>query len=279
LVCENICFCFSDGSATSSSSSSSSLRVVTGSKDRSIRVWDASKGRSLHTIECSKDPVCLAWRPGTATLAVANSNDEVSFVELDGDQVVAKCPRGKRVCDAEINEIVWLPDSAVDGVPQRLAVASGTKSIEIVSYPDLDVLRSLDGHTSTLYCMSVTADGSRMASGAADTFVCLWDSDELYCTGCVGDLSAPPKCISYAGDGEFIAVAHDEPLVTICDGATGESVGVIEAPSEVSVVAWHPKRMVVAYADQGNKEKGEFVIHVTGFVVVADGEQLPSSPR
>eukprot|EP00727_Mastigamoeba_balamuthi_P011662 m51a1_g7118 putative intraflagellar transport protein 122 homolog isoform x2 (1281) ;mRNA; r:111972-117314 len=56
---------------------------------------------------------------------------------------------------------------------QQLVVAAGTRVL-VYDAGDGDIIRTLKGHKSTVYCVAFSSDGKRFASGGADCTIVIW---------------------------------------------------------------------------------------------------------
>ncbi len=83
-------------------------------------------------------------------------------------------------------------------------------------------LLTLDGHSATVMCIELSADGSLIATGSSDRTVKVWSyatGQELFTTEPMG--SGPVFGVAFSPDGQRVAGAGD-PAVVIWDSHTGE---------------------------------------------------------
>lgn len=115
----------------------------------------------------------ICWSPDGQTIAVGNKDDVVTFID-------AKTHRSKaeEQFKFEVNEISWNNDN------NMFFLTNGNGCINILSYPELKPVQSINAHPSNCICIKFDPMGKYFATGSADALVSLWDVDELVCVRC-----------------------------------------------------------------------------------------------
>lgn len=106
-----------------------------------------------------------------------------------------------------IGLIAFSPDG------RRLAAPCSDKSVLVLSVPDLVVEQKLLGHSAVVTCVRFSVDGRRLASGAREGEVKLWDLERIRPVQVVRDLPNPVNALSYSRDGPTLLVECSKPLV------------------------------------------------------------------
>lgn len=171
-------------------------RVITASVDRTARVWDANN-----------------LSPNTPPLLHSAVVLHCSF-SPDGRRVVTSCSDGTvRVWDLATQvELKWtVHHSPVHHPPEPYVVRQHH------AIPPLE-------HKGVVTCVSVSRDGSRIASGAMDNTAKLWNTDTVQCLFTFQH-NAPVHSVSFSPDGHRLLSASADGTGRIWDTETGKQIG------------------------------------------------------
>eukprot|EP00962_Isochrysis_galbana_P059606 scaffold33302_cov129-Isochrysis_galbana.AAC.2 len=126
---------------------------------------------------------------------------------------------------------------------------------------------TLVGHTANCYCIEFAPSGEYFAVGGADALVSLWDTNELVCVATFERLEWPVRTLAFSHDSAYIASGSEDPLIDIAHVATGKQAFGIPCKAPSNTVAWHPKKMLLAYAgdDKDKMGRDEGSIRIFGF--------------
>eukprot|EP00921_Rhytidocystis_pertsovi_P015792 GHVQ01025038.1.p1 GENE.GHVQ01025038.1~~GHVQ01025038.1.p1 ORF type:complete len:323 (+),score=31.12 GHVQ01025038.1:243-1211(+) len=146
--------------------------ALSGSWDRSLRLWDLSRGETVRSFKGHTSDVN----------SVAFSADNRQIVSGSRDKTIklwntlADC----KYTIVEDQHTDWV--SCVRFSPsakQPLIVSCGwDKLVKVWSLQDCKLRFNLAGHTSVLYAVTISPDGSLCASGGKDGVAMLWDVNE-----------------------------------------------------------------------------------------------------
>lgn len=142
----------------------------------------------------------------------------------------------------------------------KIFLTTGEGRIKILNYPDFTPVYgvrpgeekpfSLNGHTSSALSLSLQPTARHLASGGSDSIIALWDTKSWICQRTLIDMVGPVRSISFSFDGSFIVGGSDEGSgLEIAHVETGEYVHNMKTPNPCQVVAWHPSKYHLAYAD------------------------------
>ncbi|XP_002734008.1 THO complex subunit 3-like [Saccoglossus kowalevskii] len=234
---------------------------VTASGDKSIRIWDARSNKCVASVATKGENINICWSPDGHTIAVGNKEDLVTFIDARSHRIKAE-----EQFKYEVNEISWNNDSDL------FFLTNGHGCINILSYPELKPLQTLNAHPANCICIEFDPTGKYFATGSADALVSLWNVDELVCVKTFSRLDWPVRTLSFSHDGKMLASASEDLVIDIAYVETGEKITDVQCESPTFTVAWHPKRPLLAFAcdDKYDRDRDAGTVKLFG---------LPSEPQ
>ncbi|KAK9941101.1 hypothetical protein M0R45_017728 [Rubus argutus] len=237
--------------------------VATASIDKTVRLWDARTRKCAQQAELSGLNINIAYRPDGTHIAVGNSDNELTILDVRRFK-----PIHKRKFNYEVNEIAWNTESNIF----FLTTENGT--VEVLSYPSLRPLDILMAHTDDCYCITIDPCGRYFAVGSADSLVSLWDISEMLCVRTFTKiewvlLEVPYHNINFNHlyhTGEYLACGSQDCFIDISNVQTGRTVHQIPCRDAMDSVKWNPKSDLLAYAEEDNHNlTGEGIFRIFGF--------------
>uniref|UniRef100_A0A4W3JXN7 THO complex 3 n=1 Tax=Callorhinchus milii TaxID=7868 RepID=A0A4W3JXN7_CALMI len=210
---------------------------VTASGDKTVRIWDVRTAKCVATVNTKGENINICWSPDGQTIAVGNKDDVVTFIDAKSHR-----SRAEEQFKFEVNEISWNNDN------DMFFLTNGNGCINILSYPELKPIQSINAHPSNCICIKFDPTGKYFATGSADALVSLWSVDELVCVRCFSRLDWPVRTLSFSHDGKMLASASEDHFIDIAEVETGEKLWEVQCDSPTFTVAWHPKRPLLAFA-------------------------------
>ena len=138
--------------------------IASGSRDRTIQIWDADTGEIIHSMTFDK-VYSVVFSPNGRYLAIGMENG-VEVWDVQSWQRVCGRPSTNGPCRA----VAVLPDS------NRIACADGSR----VCIMDLKTGELIMGptqqRTASIRCLTISPDGTWIASGSLDTTIRIWDT-------------------------------------------------------------------------------------------------------
>ena len=234
----------------------------TASGDKTVRIWDARTGKCAHAIETRGENINIRWSPDGQHIAVGDKDDNISFVEM------RKCKLLKSIkFTCEVNEMAW------ESTGRLLFLTTGSGTVEIFRYADMlraaetPAVHTLHAHTANCYCIEFDPRGEHFAVGGADAMVSVWSVRELACVRTCARLEWPVRTLSFSHDCAYLASGSEDPHIDIASVATGEQVHAIPSTAPMNSVAWHPSKLLLAFAgdDKDRQGRDEGSVRVFGF--------------
>ena len=131
-----------------------------------------------------------------------------------------------------INRIAWSPDGNI------LAAPTNGQAIRLWDTQKCELLRTLQGHTGSVYCAAWSPDGSILASGSSDGTICLWNIETGECQRILSrnsENSDPVYTLSWSPDKDEMVLASNYSDGTILwDIHEGEPLRILSQPSTIS---------------------------------------------
>lgn len=246
-------------------------QLVTASWDKSAIIWDVESAKEVHKLTGHEDKLwTVAVSPGGNWIVTGASDKKAmmwnastgkSVATLEGHSKtihdVAFSPDGKHLVTASADNtaIVWKLDAAK---PKAKQPDAGKKP-KTDEQPSVKLAREavLRGNTGTIRGVSWTRDGKRVATGAIDGRVILWNPEDGTVIREMRKENERIFGVSFSKDGNQVA------------GASGANVGVVWNASNGQVamrLRGHSADVhCVAYSNDGKRIVGTG--HVSGFYV------------
>lgn len=205
-------------------------RLVSAGKDKKIVTWDTRTGK-MHREPLSghtKTVLCLCFAQNGTRLASGSRDGSIRIWDTETSKAVF--PPILRH-DGGVNALIYTPDG------RRLISASDDKTIcvwdadggALLQSPGMaDVPFILHGHNSVIYSLSISPNGTLLASASKDTTVRLWDirvGKEL--PTLVRQHRLPVRHIAFTADGRSIVTSSsNDPVLRVWDTESTGSMGI-----------------------------------------------------
>ncbi len=217
-------------------------RVVTASADRTAVVWDASSGAAILTLSGHAASVSQAvFSPDGRRIATASDDATAQIWDAESGRRLAR-RLGHQTSIAAIE---------MDVTGSKMATAALEAAFVWSTEPEerLQVLE--DSHKTTVWG-EFSPDGKRVATGAADGRVRIWDARSTRLLANIDAHESSANVARFSPDGRAIATGGDDGMIRNWDAATGAPRAAMKGHrAVVTHLAWAPDggRLVSASPD------------------------------
>ncbi|MFH0992126.1 MAG: caspase family protein [bacterium] len=222
------------------------------SNGKSVQLWDLNSGKSLRVMGGHKGTVIsIAFSPDSKLLA---SGDELG----DGTIELFDVATGKELKTFSMGT-PWANGSLEFSRDGKVLISAIRDALDpVIRFWDIEkgvVIKTLKGHASSVYSISLSPDGMMLASGSADKSIRLWEIDAIMPSSILAGYSSPVQQVALSPDGKLLATAHGEggilgsknESVRLWDLATGQGVKTLSGHLRtVTCVAFNPNGKLLA---------------------------------
>lgn len=223
-------------------------RLASVGKDKTIRFWDYREAKCILEIQTNGENITVTWSPDGNYVAAGSKDDVITFIDVKAKKIINSVKQ-----PVETNEIAWSNSG------DFFALATGHGTVNLVEWPSLKHIHTIDAHTSNCFSLEFDPRGKYLAVGGSDALVSLWDLEEFICVQTFSKLDWPVRTLSFSHDGQYIASASEETAIDISHVETGEHIYKILA-NAANKVCWHPYKYLLAYAGDEASKKGDLSI-------------------
>ncbi|MBI3782707.1 MAG: protein kinase [Deltaproteobacteria bacterium] len=200
--------------------------VLSGSDDDTLCVWDVTTGRVVRVLEGHGKRVSAVSMTPDATVAISGSDD---FTLRLWDLKRAKCtntiPLVGKVFGVSLTADGKRAVSSSSGADNFLGI-DGT----VIDVWDLDKcrpLRRIEGHSSAVKAVVISADGKRVVTGGDDQMVRLWEVGSGTCVRAFEGHEHYVSCVALSADGRFVVSGGWDRTLRLWDIQKGRCIRVL----------------------------------------------------
>lgn len=198
--------------------------------DKTLRTFDLDTGRELASLPLAVAAVSyVAFEPSGTLVAYGSADHSIRVVEVSTGQEKAVL-RGHpdqpyRIAFDRTGRVLGSSSMGKDVVLWDLGRGAGASP-------------EPRGHSSEVHGLSVSPDGSRVASGGTDQTIRCWDTETGELRWVARGQGARVNAVAFRPDGKAVASAAMDGVVRIWDAATGASMQAWEGGGPLMSVSW-----------------------------------------
>ncbi|KAJ9668608.1 hypothetical protein H2201_001250 [Coniosporium apollinis] len=212
--------------------------------DGIVRFWDVRQRSEIGRVDVRGEGFTLAWKPDGAELVVGKKDDTLLCLDRANLSILSTHRQSLQTNQTFFG---W--------AGQHLFLTTGDGTVKIARYPpppesNFPTIHTLNGHTSSCYCIDISPAGTYVAVGGSDALISLWDTTDWVCQRTLTSIQGPVRSVSFSFDGSYVVGGTDEGSngLEIAHTESGEAVWRIEERSPTPCVQWHPTRYALAYS-------------------------------
>ncbi len=122
-------------------------------------------------------------------------------ISLESGVPVAGTPLPQNV---QTNEIIFSHGG------KTLFVTTGAGTVKILSYPEFELLHTLNAHTSACLSVDLCPRGRHLSIGGSDALVSVWDTYNWVSRYTISEIEGPARTVSFSFDGSYVCGGSDE---------------------------------------------------------------------
>lgn len=215
--------------------------LASASSDKSVNLWDTRTGKKTHSEKTKGANFNIGWKSNGDKLAIGSIDNSVAIYDVRNWQQ-------EKLLQFKMNvyELAW------DNLGSIFFVCTSLGHVLTFdgNDPNLPPLMTLECHTGSCYCIAFDPKNRYFATGAADTFVFLWDLQELAPVNSYNHLEWPLRNLSFSYDGNLLATTSEDLFIDIIEVQSCEQVTSIRCQAPQLSVSWHPHHYLLAYAGE-----------------------------
>lgn len=236
------------------------------SNDGVVKFWDVRTKAIVNEVKGLGTTFSLVWAPDGESLIVGNKANHLFILSPTNSIPLAD---HKQTMDTNQVTFSWSG--------KRVFATTGTGATRILSYPDLKPVyvdppmpanltvhrlgesdgsvegeRLLKGHTHSALTVEMSPTGRILATGGADSSICLWDTNDWFCKSTFSGTNGPVRSLSFTFDGMYVVGGSDEGSnLEVTHVESGEQIHTFKTAGASPIVAWAPLKYCLAYSDLG----------------------------
>jgi WD40 repeat protein len=180
-------------------------------EDGAGRLWEATSGKALHVLG-DGFAYSVAWAPDHKVIATGGKDGKIRCWEAATGKELRQLEAGKGL----VATVAWSREG-------RIAAAAGEKSIKIWDAQG-KLLFTLEGHTALVTTVAWSADGQKLASGASDNLVKLWNAPNGKLLKTLDKHSGAIYHVAWSPDGKTLATGSYDRTLRFWNPLSGQQI-------------------------------------------------------
>ena len=232
-------------------------RTLALGRSGAVDLWDMETGslrNTLPRIDGSGSVLSLAYSPDGLTLAGGTGRNTIGLWNTQTDTLINTLEHRGSVLSLAFSPDDRTLASGVGDISVRDDVSDDVSGDGTVRFWDIatgSVINTLRGHSSDVYSIAYSPDGSTLASGS-DSTILLWDVATGTLRNQLTGHGDSIRSVAFSPDGSTLASGSNDDTVRLWDVATGNTRNTLRGHSDdVSSVAFSLDGLTLASGSAG----------------------------
>ena len=237
----------SGGKALCYSPDGAYLASASADDGNTIELWELESGKCIKTLEGHEGHLTsVRFSPDGKYVASASYDDTIKIWEistgmniktLTGHISDVKClaysPNGEYIASGSAEKYKYTANGSVDGTIKLWEVGTG------------ECIKTLSGHTGSIYSICYSPDGAYLASGSSDGTIKLWEVESGKCVKTFDGDGDWEHAVSFSPNGKYLANGSDDKTIKLWEVESGKCI---------KTLTGHTERIrSVCYSPNGNR--------------------------
>lgn len=211
--------------------------LASGAADGTVRLWQSATGALLRILSGHPRGVAsVAFAADSATVTVGLTAAQGQEALWHWEVTTGTSHKGFRDPERVPRDGALRP---LVSWPSGDTVAWGVgDDIKLGTLPAYRVTKTLEGHREDVMALAVSPDGRRLASGAFDTTVMLWDLATYEQIHTLSGHLLQVKALAFSPDGQLLASASADRTIRLWEPATGAAIATLGTPLDPAQEMW-----------------------------------------
>lgn len=206
-------------------------RIASGGDDHATKLWSADTGQCIKTWKGHTNEIlCLALNAAHSLMATGHEDETIKLWDVATGQVIKTLRgHGDRVWALSFAPKLSLRSMGMDETNDILLVSgSGDGTIKFWNGKTGQCLKTLEGHTSWVWCTVFSPDGQQLVTSSYDATLRIWQFQTGQCLKILHGHQSSTIAVAFSPDGKTIASSSFDTTIKLWDAKTGDCLQTLQ---------------------------------------------------